>query len=102
MPSKLVIIEMAYEKFPRIVHVGQCFFPSGRRVGSCLVTLNREACSQPVRSSVCPKSAINKFISGRFRPSDKEGGGHPDPEIRWGPGLKKIFFSPSEFSLVQK
>ena len=22
------------------------------------------------------------------------GGGHSDPEIRWGPGLKKIFFQP--------
>ena len=30
----------------------------------------------------------------------KGGGGHPDPEIRGGPGLKKIFFGPSGLILV--
>ena len=33
--------------------------------------------------------------SGRSRPSDKGGPGHPDPEIRVrvrGPGLEQIFF----------
>ena len=33
----------------------------------------------------------------------KGGGGHPDPEIRGGGAvLKKMFFSPSGLSLVQK
>ena len=42
--------------------------------------------------------------SGRSRPSDKGGGGggHPDPEIRGGPGLQKIFFAPSGLILVKK
>ena len=30
------------------------------------------------------------------------GGGHPDPEIRGGGGLKKNFFGPSGLSVVQK
>lgn len=30
------------------------------------------------------------------------GGGHLDPDIRWGPGLKKNFFGPSDLSLVHK
>ena len=30
------------------------------------------------------------------------GGGHPDPEIRGGPGLQKIFFAPSGLILVKK
>ena len=40
--------------------------------------------------------------SGGFRPSDKggEGGGHPDPDIRGGSGLKKFFFGPSGLILV--
>ena len=42
--------------------------------------------------------------SGRFRPSDKGGGrgggGHPDPDIMGGAGLKKIFFGPSGLILV--
>ena len=41
--------------------------------------------------------------SGGFRPSDKGGeggGGHPDPDIRGGAGLKKIFFGPSGLILV--
>ena len=42
--------------------------------------------------------------SGRSRSSEKGGGGgsgHPDPEIRGGPSLKKIFFWPfgSHFGL---
>ena len=30
--------------------------------------------------------------SGGSRPSDKVGAGHPDPEIRGGPGLQKKIF----------
>ena len=40
--------------------------------------------------------------SGGSRPSDKGGGGHPDPEIRGGPGLKKIFFSALRASFWSK
>ena len=42
--------------------------------------------------------------NGGFRPSDKggggKGGGHPDPDIRGGAGLKKFFFGPSGLILV--
>ena len=31
------------------------------------------------------------MLRGGHRPSNK-GGGHPDPEIRWGGGLKQLFF----------
>ena len=30
------------------------------------------------------------------------GMGHPDPDIRGGPGLQKIFFAPSGLILVKK
>ena len=42
--------------------------------------------------------------SGRSRPSDSRGGGggHPDPEIRGGPGLQKNSFAPSRLILVKK
>ena len=30
------------------------------------------------------------------------GGGHPDPEIRWGGGLQKNFFGHSGLTLVEK
>ena len=44
------------------------------------------------------------YISGGSRPSDKRGGGgHPDPEIRWGGrSPPQNFFGPSGLSLVQK
>ena len=43
------------------------------------------------------------LTSGRSRPSDKQGGGLLDPEIRGGGGgLKKNCFVPSGLSLVQK
>ena len=38
--------------------------------------------------------------SGGSRPSYKGGPGHPDPEIRAGGGLQKIFFGPSGLSLL--
>ena len=43
------------------------------------------------------------LTSGRSRPSDKQGGGLLDPEIRGGGGgvLKKNCFVPSGLSLVQ-
>ena len=50
--------------------------------------------------------------SGGSRPSDKGGGGHPDPELRGGGGhpdpelrgavFKKHFFGPSDLILVLK
>ena len=50
------------------------------------------------------KHRLELVPSGRPRPSDKGGGWggarHPDPEIRWGPSLKKIFFFPFGLSLV--
>ena len=65
------------------------------------MTLNSQA--SQVRRIPPMQDAINKFISGRFRPSDKEGGqSHPDPEIRWGPGLKKNFFSALQASVWSK
>ena len=38
------------------------------------------------------------MISGRSRPSDKGGPGHPVPEIRGRRVLKKFFFGPSGLS----
>ena len=65
------------------------------------MTLNSQA--SQVKRIPPMQDAINKFISGRFRPSDKEGGqSHPDPEIRWGPGLKKNFFSALQASVWSK
>ena len=36
-----------------------------------------------------------------FRKGGEGGGGYPDPEIRWGPGVQKVFFRPfgPQFSL---
>ena len=50
----------------------------------------------------CWRLAVKARISGGSRPSDKRGGGHPDPEIRGGPGLQRNFFGPSGLILVEK
>ena len=52
-------------------------------------------------SSLLCFSHVTNSQHCKFRPSDKGGGGaHPDPEIRWGGGLKKLLFSPLVLSLV--
>ena len=47
-------------------------------------------------------SQLDIEVSGKSRPSDNGGGGggHPDPEIKGGPGLQKIFFRPLGLILV--
>ena len=49
------------------------------------------------RISVRQWRSDNIFVlvsSGGSRPSDRVGAGHPEPEIRGGPGLQKRFFRP--------
>ena len=67
------------------------FFPSFDSANGCL-------CQERLLSS--RNFATMVTCSGRSRPSDKGGGSHPDPEIRWGLVSKKIFVSPSCLSLV--
>ena len=47
-------------------------------------------------SSLLCFSHVTNSQHCKFRPSDKgggEGGAHPDPEVRWGGGVSKNFYS---------